>query len=91
MAYIKKIKPKAKLGYKFCARCKTEKERGQFKPLRSAKDGLTSWCIPCVAAYQKTRHEATYIPRKPSINSNPAYIFLMKIMIGLRDGKIGKE
>lgn len=40
---------------KRCARCKTERpaDRDNFSPLKKAKDGLHSWCKPCLAEWRR--------------------------------------
>jgi len=47
---------------KKCARCEQVKDVARFKPLKSATDGLKSWCIDCYIEYKNT-----HVPNKPKL------------------------
>lgn len=47
---------------KTCARCEQSKETDRFKSLKTAKDGLNSWCIDCQIEYRNT-----HVPNKPKL------------------------
>ena len=42
---------------KQCSKCKQTKEASCFNKQSKSKDGLKSWCKPCMSEYSKKRHE----------------------------------
>jgi hypothetical protein len=42
---------------KKCTRCKQDKPLSDFRVNNKAKDGLTTWCRPCFAVYDRERYQ----------------------------------
>lgn len=53
----RKLKPKAKLSYKFCCVCKVELSIGEFHKDSKNKDGTSSRCKACKKKYYKEYYE----------------------------------
>lgn len=53
---------------KKCARCEQTKTVDCFKSLKTARDGLNSWCIDCRVEYNRTRYSKnSHVPSKPKL------------------------
>jgi hypothetical protein len=50
------------MNIKKCARCQQTKDIALFKSLKTAKDGLKSWCMNCYKEYGNT-----HVPNKPKL------------------------
>ena len=42
---------------KKCSRCKNDKEPAEFRKNSKAHDGLSVWCRPCFAEYERVRYQ----------------------------------
>lgn len=79
MKYVPKLKKApTKPDCKWCVKCGLELPVGDFKPNQRLKSGLSSWCIPCEAAYDRRVMNEKYA-------SDPHFKWKAKERQGLRD------
>lgn len=61
---------------KCCPRCNIEKNRDEFRPVASRKDGLAPWCRQCEASYQagyRQRRRLSAVPSVAEARLSPEY------------------
>ena len=51
--FLRKVWGKQRQGLKRCVRCGRERYISQFHRKSRARDGRSSWCIPCTKAYHR--------------------------------------